>query len=75
MRPVKELVGYTRVYLEAGESRRAEIRISPDSLCYYSIAMEYGLHNGRHTLLLGTSSDDCSAVSEIEVKDGIITVK
>lgn len=72
VRPLKELKAYSRIELKAGETKRAAITLDSGVFCYYNSAMEYGLHSGSHTLMLGTSSDDTAAEFELTVKDGII---
>ncbi len=75
LRPLKELKAYSRISLCAGEKKRAALRLDKEAFCYYDLDMNYGLHDGRHTLMLGTSSDDIICEFELEVKDGEITVK
>ena len=67
VRPVKELKAYARVFLKQGESQNITLHLAKDTFCYYDAAMQYGLHNGGHTLLLGTSSDDVRARFELSV--------
>ncbi len=70
VRPVKELKAYTRIELRAGETKRAALRLSPETFCYYDADMRFGLHDGCHTLLLGTSSVEFSASFEVRVSNG-----
>jgi len=72
VRPVKELASYKRVYLKKGETKPVKLTLDKGAFCYYNLKMEYGLHSGRHTLMLGTSSEDIKATFELYVKDGII---
>ena len=74
VRPVKELKTYTRVHLVKGETKRVTLRLSRGDFCYYDAQMRYGLHDGRHTLMLGTSSENICATFEIEVKNGHIRI-
>ncbi|MBR6313706.1 MAG: glycoside hydrolase family 3 C-terminal domain-containing protein [Clostridia bacterium] len=69
VRPVKELKAYTRVFLKKGETTRAALCLPVDAFCYYDAAMCYGLHDGCHTLLIGTSSEDICARFELQIKD------
>ena len=69
VRPLKELAAYSRVSLKKGETKRITLTLSHDAFAYYDPGMRWGLHNGRHTLMLGTSSDNAEAVCEIVVKD------
>ena len=70
VRPVKELKKYIRVTLEPGETKQVVLCLTQDAFCYYDRKMQYGLHDGGHTLLLGTSSEDVCASFEVTVKDG-----
>ena len=70
VRPVKELKAYDRVTLQPGETKRVLLRMEEDAFCYYDKDMRFGLHDGAHTLLLGTSSEDVRAAFELSVKDG-----
>ncbi len=70
VRPLKELKAYARVSLKRGESKAVTLHLDAEAFCYYNAAMEYGLHDGRHTLLLGASSDDIRAELTLEVREG-----
>ena len=74
VRPVKELKAYCRVDVRKGETARASLRLGADAFSYYDAQMRYGLHDGAHTLLLGTSSEDVRAAFEIEVRGGRIAL-
>ena len=71
-RPIKELKNYKRTELESGESRQIEISLKPEDFCYYDSDMKYGLHDGNHTVMLGTSSEDIKASFELRALNGII---
>ena len=72
VRPLKELKAYERVSLRPGETKRASLTLGTDAFCYYDRKMVYGLHDGNHTLLLGTSSEEIAATFEVTVRDGRI---
>ena len=55
-RPVKELKGFAKVWLEAGASTTVSIDISPDSLALYDIDMQYVVEAGEFEIMVGTSS-------------------
>ena len=69
VRPVKELQAYTRVELQPGETRRVSMLVLAKAFAYYDEAMRFGLHNGCHTLLLGTSSEQFQAGFTLTVKN------
>ncbi len=73
VRPVKELVAYSRIFLRAGESRFVSLTVNEDAFAYYNAAMEFGVHNGVHTLMLGTSSEDTVESFELKAENGKLT--
>ena len=59
-KPIKELKGFTKVYLKAGESKRAEIVIKKDDLRYWNIRENrWVLEGGEYELQL---CSDCLTV-------------
>ncbi|MBQ4364950.1 MAG: fibronectin type III-like domain-contianing protein, partial [Clostridia bacterium] len=74
VRPVKELKAYARVALRAGETKQVTLQLEKDAFCYYDESMRYGLHDGEHTLLLGTSSEDICARFELTVQNGLFSI-
>jgi beta-glucosidase len=57
-RPVKELKGFQKVYLEPGETKTVCIAIEPDSLAFHDINMDYVVETGEFEIMLGNSSQD-----------------
>ena len=55
-RPVKELKGFAKVWLEPGESATLSVDITPDSLAFYDIDMQYVVEPGEFEIMVGTSS-------------------
>ena len=55
-RPVKELKGFAKVWLEPGESATVSVDITPDSLAFYDIDMQYVVEPGEFEIMVGTSS-------------------
>ena len=55
-RPVKELKGFQRVALKAGESKRITFTLTPEHLRYYNIAMERVVEPGTFEVMVGGSS-------------------
>ncbi len=59
VRPVKELKGYKRISLAAGETKSVSFEIDADLLEYYDTEKEsYSVFPGMYTLMVGPSSDD-----------------
>jgi beta-glucosidase len=61
-RPVKELKGFKKVWLEPGESTTVSIDITPDLLSFYDIHMKYVVEPGDFEVQVGTSSRDADLV-------------
>jgi beta-glucosidase len=57
-RPVKELKGFQRVTLRAGEKRRLEFTLTPELLGFYNREMQFVVEPGDFQLMVGTSSAD-----------------
>jgi beta-glucosidase len=55
-RPVRELKGFVKVYLEPGETKTAVLDIHPDSLAFYTANMEYAVEPGDFEIMAGNSS-------------------
>ncbi|MGH9523631.1 MAG: glycoside hydrolase family 3 N-terminal domain-containing protein [Terriglobales bacterium] len=57
-RPVKELKGFKKIFLERGEKRTVEMDVTPESLAFFDIDMKYVVEPGDFEVLVGTSSRD-----------------
>ena len=57
-RPVKELKGFQKVWLEPGEQKTVAIDITPNALAFCDVAMEYVVEPGEFEIKVGNSSRD-----------------
>jgi beta-xylosidase len=57
-RPIKELKGFQKVSLKPGETKTVDIKITPESLAFYDINMEYVVEPGDFEIMVGCSSRD-----------------
>lgn len=57
-RPDKELKGFEKIELDAGESKTVTFTITPKMLAFTGISMEKVLEAGDYTVKIGTSSQD-----------------
>jgi beta-glucosidase len=57
-RPVKELKGFKRVHLSAGESKDVTFEITPDLLKFYDYNLNYTLQPGEFKVMVGPNSRD-----------------
>lgn len=59
VRPVKELKGYEKVFLKAGEERSISFEINEELLKFYTDGGEYAAEKGAFELFVGGNSRDC----------------
>ncbi len=62
-RPVKELRGFRRVTLGAGETTRVSLPITPDLLGFTTISGEWKVEPGEFRIMVGSSSKDEDQIS------------
>ncbi|RTL60806.1 MAG: beta-glucosidase BglX [Sphingobacteriales bacterium] len=55
-RPVKELKGFQKIELKAGESKTVSFNITTDDLKYYHADTSYGWEAGEFEIMIGSSS-------------------
>ena len=73
-RPVKELRGFKRVHLAAGESRRISFALAVEQLAFTGVDGRLRLEPGRVTVMAGTSSEDLPCTAEIEIAGEAVEV-
>ena len=57
-RPVKELKGFKRIHLNAGESQTISFTITPDLLRFYDYQLDYVIEPGDFDIMIGPNSRD-----------------
>jgi beta-glucosidase len=57
-RPVKELKGFERITLKAGESKNVTFTITPETLKFYNYDLKYILEPGDFNIMVGPNSRD-----------------
>lgn len=57
-RPVKELKGFERIALKAGESRDVTFTVTPDMLKFYNAELKHVLEPGDFEVMVGPNSRD-----------------
>ncbi|WP_203558570.1 glycoside hydrolase family 3 N-terminal domain-containing protein [Bacteroides sp. 51] len=65
VRPVKELKGYKKVFLNPGEKATVTFEITPKELSFYDIDMKYGVEKGEFEIMIGNSSRDVDLQKEM----------
>jgi beta-glucosidase len=68
-RPVKELKGFQKISLKPGESKTVTLPITPASLAFYDIHMDYVVEPGEFEIMVGNSS------REQDLQKLVLTVK
>lgn len=58
-RPVKELKGFRKVFLKAGESRELNFTITASDLAFYNANLQLKAEPGDFKVFIGTNSNDC----------------
>ena len=68
-RPVKELKGFRKVYLEPGQTKTVTFEITPEDLKYFDdVKHEWVFETGRFIAYVGSSSRDIRTEVTFEVK-------
>ena len=57
-RPVKELKGFTKLFLQPGETTTVGFDIGPATLAFHDVRMREVVEPGEFTVMVGTSSRD-----------------
>lgn len=59
VRPVKELKGYEKIFIAAGEQKTVYFEINEEALAFYTVDGEYKAESGDFELYAGGNSEDC----------------
>lgn len=62
-RPMRELKGFQKVYLKAGESKTVSFEISTEDLKFYNYDIEYVWEPGEFEIMIGGNSNDVKMAS------------
>jgi beta-glucosidase len=57
-RPVKELKGFDKVFIKAGESKTVSFKITPEMLKFYNYDLDYVFEPGDFSVMIGGNSRD-----------------
>jgi len=69
VRPIKELKGFEKVMLQAGESKEIKFTIDKEKLSFFNNKLEWLAESGKFQLMIGASSDDLKLKSSFELID------
>lgn len=72
LRPDRELVGFAKVHLDAGESRSVEVEIDPRGFMFWDVRDDrWRCPTGRFDLLVARSSTDPTVVLELDMEGNV----
>jgi beta-glucosidase len=75
-RPVKELKGFKKVYLNPGEEKTVKFILYPEQLAFYDEFMRFVVERGNFEVMIGSSSEDIKLKGNFQVKETkVITEK
>jgi beta-glucosidase len=67
-RPVKELKGFKKIWLDPGQSQTVTFTVDAEALSFYDVNMKWVVEPGEFTIMTGTSSDNVQSVKLNVVK-------
>ena len=73
-RPVRELKGFQKVKLKAGESREVTFELTAEDLAYHRADMSYGFEKGQFDVYVGGNSDASKRASFTLTESGQLAV-
>ncbi|MEO9869187.1 beta-glucosidase BglX [Ekhidna sp.] len=62
-RPVKELKGFQKVAIDAGETKKIQFEITTEDLKFYNYDLDYVWEPGEFEIMIGSNSRDVQTVS------------
>lgn len=71
-RPERQLLGFARVDLAPGESRRVSFRVHPSRLAFFDQAMRFVVEPGRFSFALGASASDIRLEAEVDLAGPVV---
>ncbi|NTW43513.1 MAG: beta-glucosidase, partial [Anaerolineaceae bacterium] len=74
-RPVKELKGFIRLPLSAGETKQVIFHLPTDQLAFYDRDLRLILEPGKFQVMVGSSSDDIRLDGEFSIDGDIVEIK
>jgi beta-glucosidase len=70
-KPEKELRAFTKVFLNAGETKKVEMKFARKDLAFWNAKKHaWVLENGRYEICLAASCDDVRLSAPLEISDG-----
>lgn len=71
-RPKKELKGFEKIYLEAGEEKTVSVELSKRAFAYYNVNInDWHVESGEFEILVGASSRDIRLTGKVNVESTV----
>ena len=67
-RPVKELKGFSKVYLKKGQTSTVNIKLDTNSFSYYDLKKGFVYEPGMFDIMIGSSSADMRLKSSVNIR-------
>lgn len=67
--PIMELKGFEKIWLEPGEKKRVEFKLTPDDLAFVNLDMKPLVEPGTFKVMVGSSSADIRLEGKFEIED------
>jgi beta-glucosidase len=67
-RPVKELKGFEKVFLNPGEKKKVEFVLTPEELSFLDRNMKWVVEPGKFSVMVGNSSEKIKLNGELEIR-------
>ncbi len=61
-RPIKELKGFKKIWLDPGQLQTVNFSITPELLSFYDKNMKWIIEPGSFTIMVGTASDETQSI-------------
>ncbi len=71
VRPVRQLKGFQKIKLAAGEQKRVTFTIDQAMLSFYDSKLKWGAEPGKFIIMLGSASDDIRLSGELQLLDKV----
>ncbi|MGK4567419.1 fibronectin type III-like domain-contianing protein [Flavobacterium sp. 3HN19-14] len=68
-RPLKELKGFTKVFLKKGETKTVTVQLDASAFSYYKVEKKtFGYDAGEFEIIIGASSEDLRLKGSVNIK-------
>jgi beta-glucosidase len=71
-RPIRMLIGFTRVSLAPGQARRITFTVHPSRLAFYNASMRFVTEPGEFSFYVGASSQDIRAEQKVTLDGPVV---